>query len=151
MNQLSNQISSRRHFLAQQAAGIGSVALTWLLAREGFAAPSPPPQPPLEKPTYDLLPKRPPAEPKAKAMISIFMQGGPSHLDLFDPKPELFKRDGTDFTGGGIKFDSVDQASSKLMASKWKFSPHGQCGTELSELLPQLGTVADDITLIRSM
>jgi hypothetical protein len=155
MNPTSNQLAARRHFLAQQAAGIGSVALAWLLARDGFAAPpdkvAPPAKPPLEKPVYDLRPKAPPAEPRAKAMISIFMQGGPSHLDLFDPKPELFKRDGTDFTGGGIKFDSVDQASSKLMASKWKFTPRGECGTELSELLPQLGTVADDITLIRSM
>jgi hypothetical protein len=143
--------SSRRHFLAQQAAGIGAVALTWLLARDGFAAPNPPPQPALERPTYDLLPKTPPAPAKAQAMISIFMQGGPSHVDLFDPKPELFKNDGKDYTGGGLKFDSVDQASSKLMASKWKFAPRGECGLELSELLPQLGTVADDITLIRSM
>ncbi|WP_425617702.1 DUF1501 domain-containing protein [Anatilimnocola sp. NA78] len=143
--------SSRRHFVAQQAAGIGSLALAWLLSRDAAAAPAPPAKPALEKPTYDLKPKQPAGEPKARAMISLFMQGGPSHVDMFDPKPELDKRDGTDFTGGGIKFDSVDQASSKLMASKWKFSPQGQCGMELSELLPHLGKVADDITLIRSM
>jgi hypothetical protein len=143
--------STRRHFVAQQAAGIGSLALAWLLARDTAAAPAPPAKPPLERPTYDLKPKPPHAAPKAKAMISLFMQGGPSHLDLFDPKPELFKRDGTDYTGSDIKFDSVEQASSKLMASKWKFAPRGQCGMELSELLPHLGNVADDITLVRSM
>jgi hypothetical protein len=140
--------SSRRHFLAQQSLGIGSVALAWLLARE--RAQAAPEKPPLERPAFDLLPKAPPATPRAQAMISLFMQGGPSHLDLFDPKPELVKHDGQDFKGD-FKFDAVDQASSKLMASKWKFFPRGECGMELSELLPHLGEIADDITLVRSM
>ena len=83
-------------------------------------------------------------------MISMFMQGGPSHLDLFDPKPELAKRHLQDFTGD-IKYDDTAGASTKLFASPWKFRKHGQCGMELSELLPCLGAVADDICLIRSM
>jgi uncharacterized protein (DUF1501 family) len=83
-------------------------------------------------------------------MISMFMQGGPSHHDLFDPKPELQKRHMENFPGE-IKYDNAAEASAKLFASPWKFSKHGQCGMELSELLPHLGGVADDICLIRSM
>lgn len=140
--------SARRHFLAQQAVGAGSLALAWLLQQE--AACAAPAKPTLEKPTFNLLPKAPPQPAKAQAMISIFMQGGPSHHDLFDPKPELFKRAGQTFTGD-IKYDNAAQASSKLFAGPWKFAPRGQCGMELSELLPSLAEVADDITLIRSM
>jgi hypothetical protein len=83
-------------------------------------------------------------------MISMFMQGGPSHIDLFDPKPELTKNDGKNYTGD-IKHDDAAGASMELMGSPWKFHKHGQCGMELSELVPHLGTIADDITLIRSM
>jgi uncharacterized protein (DUF1501 family) len=83
-------------------------------------------------------------------MISMFMQGGPSHHDLFDPKPELQKRHMENFPGE-IKYDNAAEASAKLFASPWKFSKQGQCGMELSELLPHLGGVADDICLIRSM
>ena len=64
-------------------------------------------------------------------MISLFMQGGPSHIDLFDPKPELTKRHLQNFTGD-IKYDNAAEASAKLFASPWKFSQHGQCGMELS-------------------
>jgi hypothetical protein len=128
--------------------GIGSVALAWLLNEEGLLAA--PDQPELEPRRYDLLPKTPPNPPRARAMISMFMQGGPSHLDLFDPKPELQRLDGQKFPGE-VKYDNAAQASSKLMGSPWKFSRHGECGMELSELLPHLGTVVDDITLIRSM
>jgi hypothetical protein len=140
--------SSRRHFLAQQALGMGSLALAWLLQQDRASAA--PLKPLLEKPTYDLLPKRPAQPATATAMISIFMQGGPSHIDLFDPKPELTKRDGEKFAGD-IKYDNAAQASPKLLGSPWKFAPRGECGMELSELLPGLAEVADDITLIRSM
>jgi uncharacterized protein (DUF1501 family) len=80
----------------------------------------------------------------------MFMQGGPSHIDLFDPKPELTRRHLQTFTGD-IQYDNAAEASSKLFASPWKFARHGECGMELSQLVPQLGTVADDICLIRSM
>src|SRR5690606_24580566 len=107
-------------------------------------------QPPLEKPTYDLLPKSPPRPPQAKAMISMFMQGGPSHIDMFDPKPELQRLHMQNFSGD-IKYDNDAESSAKIFACPWKFSPHGECGMELSELVPHLGEIADDITLIRSM
>jgi hypothetical protein len=141
-------IGSRRHFLAANAMGIGSVALAWLLNEEGLLAA--PEKPPLEPETFDLKPKPPHSAPRAKAMISMFMQGGPSHIDLFDPKPALTKLHGEKFPGE-VKYDNAAQASSKCMGSPWKFSKHGECGMELSELLPGLGEVADDITLIRSM
>lgn len=141
-------LHSRRHFLQQQSFGLSGLALAWLLKQDGLHAA--PPKPATEPIVYDLLPKAPSHEPKAKAMISMFMQGGPSHHDLFDPKPELQKRHLESFPGE-IKYDNAAEASSKLFASPWKFSPHGQCGMELSELLPHLGTVADDICLIRSM
>ena len=138
---------SRRHFLATGAMGISSLALAWLLDREARAEPS---KPPLEPPQFDLKPKMPHHPPQARAMVSLFMQGGPSHLDLFDPKPELSRLDGKPFPGN-IKYDNAAQASSKCLGSPWKFSKHGECGMELSELLPHLGSVADDITLVRSM
>ncbi len=139
---------TRRHFLSQQAFGLGGLALAWLLRDETALAV--PPKPALERPTYDLKPRLPAREPQIRAMISMFMQGGPSHIDLFDPKPELTKRHLQTFTGD-IKYDNAAEASAKLFGSPWKFSRHGQCGMELSELLPHLGTVADDICLIRSM
>ncbi|RBP42665.1 uncharacterized protein DUF1501 [Roseimicrobium gellanilyticum] len=137
---------SRRQWLSRTGGGVGSVALAWLLKQEGLLATSER----LEAHHYDLVPKRPVAQPKARAMISMFMQGGPSHIDLFDPKPELDKLDGKNFPGE-VKYDDAAGASREVMASPWKFRKHGQCGMELSELLPHLANVVDDITLIRSM
>src|SRR4051794_20213579 len=80
----------RRHFLTSGSMSLAGLGLAWLLRQEGAMA-ADPAQPPLERVTYDLTPKRPHFEPKARAMISLFMGGGPSHLDLFDPKPMLQK------------------------------------------------------------
>lgn len=146
--------ASRRHFLASQAMGLGGVALACLLKEDGalgnraFAAGE---KPDLERPTFDVLPKPTQHPPQARAMISFLMQGGPSHMDLFEPKPVLDKWDGKKIPGDDIKYDSPAQTDGTLMKSPWKFSKHGQCGMELSELLPHLGNVADDITLVRSM
>jgi uncharacterized protein (DUF1501 family) len=140
--------ATRRHFLASQGVSLGGLALTWLLQQD--AARAAPAKPALEKPVYDLKPRTPPSPPRARAMISLFMQGGPSHLDLFDPKPELTRHDGTNFSGE-IKRDNAGEASAKLFASPWMFRKQGQCGMELSELLPGLGEIADEIALIRSM
>ena len=128
--------------------GIGGLALAWLLREEDAQAA--PKRPELAPRRFDLLPKTPSHPPRAKAMISLWMQGGPSHIDLFDPKPALDKLDGKKFPGE-VKYDNAAQASAKVMASPWKFKPHGECGMELSELLPHLGAIADDICLIRSM
>lgn len=139
---------SRRHFLAQSAMGIGGLALTWLLNEEKLRAA--PGRPELETRHFDLRPKPPHFEPKARAMISLFMQGGPSHLDLFDPKPGMARHDGQPFPGT-IRYDNAAEASARVLHSPWRFRKHGHAGIELSELLPGLGEVADDICLIRSM
>jgi hypothetical protein len=127
--------------------GLGGVALAWLMNRELLAEPA---KPSLEEPIFDLRPKRPHQPPRATAMISLFMQGGPSHIDLCDPKPALEKWDGKEFPGT-IQYDFPDQASRTVLASPWKFARHGQCGMEISELLPHLAGIVDEITLIRSM
>ncbi len=137
---------SRRHFLAQNAMGIGSIALAWMMQQEALAKP----KSVTAKPFNDLKPRTPAFEPKAKAMISLFQHGGPSHMDLTDPKPELTKYSGTDYTGD-IHFSFVNEASKKLLGSPFKFAPRGKCGTELSELLPHTSKVVDDLCVIRSM
>jgi hypothetical protein len=143
-----SQLCSRRHFLHANAFGLSTLALAWLLREDKLLAA--PVKPHGDAPRYDLLPKSPHFQPKAKAMISLFMMGGPSQMDLFDPKPMLAKYDGQKFPGE-IKYDNLAEASAKVLGSPWKFSPHGQCGMELSELIPHLGEIADEITLIRSM
>lgn len=137
---------SRRRFLSSTSLSIGPVALAWLLKKEGLLATSDQ----LAAKHYDLRPKTPPHEPRAKAMISMFMQGGPSHIDICDPKPELTKRDGQAYPGE-IKHDDAAGASMEMMGSPWKFQKRGQCGMEISELMPHLASIVDDITLIRSM
>lgn len=139
---------TRRQLLHQSTFGVGSVALAWLLNQERLLADVT--KPPLEKQHFDLKPKAPHFPPRAKAMISLFMQGGPSHVDLLDPKPALAANEGKSL-GGNFKFDSVNQASTKPLPSPWKFAKHGQSGIEVSELLPNLANVVDDITVIRSM
>ena len=83
-------------------------------------------------------------------MISLFMHGGPSHVDLLDPKPELTKHHGNDYAGD-VVYSFVNRASKKLFGSPWKFAKHGQCGTEVSELLPHTAGIVDDICVVRSM
>ena len=139
---------TRRHFLAETSLGISSVALSWLLQRDTALAK--PAKPDFEPKSFDTTPKAPPQHGQAQAMISLWMQGGPSHHDMFDPKPEMAKYDGQPFPGE-IKYDNAAQASSKVFHSPWKFAPRGECGMELSELLPYLSGIADDICLIRSM
>jgi len=135
---------NRRWFLQQCGVGLGSIALGSLLQQNGYASA------PLDNP---LTPRGPHFTPKAKNVIFLFMAGAPSHLELFDNKPELAKWDGKlppkdllkDYRAAFINPES------KLLGPKFKFSRHGQSGAELSELLPQLATVADDIAIVKSM
>jgi hypothetical protein len=143
-----SHLCSRRHFLHANAFGLGTLALACLLRDDKLLAA--PVKPHGDALRFDLRPKAPHFEPKAKAMISLFMMGGPSQMDLFDPKPMLTKHDGQKFPGE-IKYDNLAEASAKVFGSPWKFDPRGQCGMELSELLPGLSGIADEITLIRSM
>lgn len=139
---------TRRSFLAENAMGIGAVALAWLNSQQSaFAAPVKPPSTPIH---FDLKPKLPHFAPRASAMISLFQHGGPSHVDLFDPKPELTRLSGSDYPDE-VQFSFVNGASKTLLGSPWKFAKQGRCGTEISELLPHLAEIIDDICLIRSM
>ena len=79
--------SARRHFLAQGAMSLAPLAMSWAMQRDGLQAA--PVKPELARQSFDLLPKHPRKTPQATAMISMFMQGGPSQVDLMDPKPEL--------------------------------------------------------------
>lgn len=143
-----NHPLSRRNFLAENAMGVGGVALAWLLQQDRLLAN--PSKLPKDVIHHDLKPKQPHFPAKATAMISLFQHGGPSHVDLMDPKPELTKADGTDYKGD-IHYSFVNRASKKLLGSPWKFQPRGECGTEISELLPHLSEIVDDVCVIRSM
>ncbi len=145
-------ICSRRHLFESSAYGLGAMAATMLLRQDGLLADEPavPPKPDLDPKSFDLTPKEPHFAPKATAMISMFMIGGPSQIDMFDPKPLLTKLDGQDFQGD-IQHDNLAQASRQIMGPQWRFRPRGECGMELSDLIPHMSTIADDMTLIRSM
>lgn len=139
---------SRRRFLARNAMGIGGVALAWMLQQERLLGA--PEKVIGNRTSFDLKPRQPDFPPQAKAMISLFMHGGPSHMDLLDPKPELTKRSGEDYSGE-VTFSFVNRASKKLLGSPWQFKKCGQSGTEVSELLPHFAEIVDDACVIRSM
>ena len=139
---------NRRQFLRHNTMGLGGLSLGWLLNRDKLLAN--PPAVPRGEQSFDLTPKQTHHTPKAKAMISLFMHGGPSHMDLTDPKPELQRCDGMDY-GGSVQYSFANEASRKLFGSPWQFKKHGQCGMDFSELLPNTAKIADDLCLIRSM
>src|SRR5437764_8082882 len=136
---------NRRSFLAQYAGGLGGLAIAHLLATERARAADDKQSP--TRPTGPLDPKPPHHTPRAKAVICLFQHGGPSQVDLFDPKPELTKRHGQPHPGS-LEVHFHTQAG-KLLASPFAFRRCGRSGLELSELLPHTGRVADEITLVR--
>ena len=98
----------------------------------------------------NLRPKESALPAKAKSVILLMQNGGPSQMDLFEPKPALARFDGKSHS---IKVEMFQQGSEKnvLMKSPFRFHPQGRCGMELSEVLPHIGSVADDLCLVRSM
>lgn len=128
------QCSPRRAFLGQTAGGIlGSMAFHWLQA---------------EQP--GRLPQAHHA-PRADRVVVLFQNGGPSQMDLFDPKPELNRLHGQPYPGG-VKVETLSPAGSgNLLGSPFRFQAAGQSGMVLSELIPHIASIADDITLVRSM
>jgi hypothetical protein len=137
---------SRREFLFQAGGGFGSLALSWLLARDGHAAESGP------RPSANpLTAKLPHFEAKAKSVIFMFMVGGPSHVDLFDPKPELQKQHGQPLPKSfGMPVSQFTKGDTPLLASTRRFQKHGESGLDVSDLLPHLATCVDDIAFLRS-
>src|SRR5213595_1132002 len=136
---------TRRWFFQQCGVGLGAIALGQLFQQNGWAA--------TPNGVSPLAPKQPHFKPKATRVIFLFMAGAPSHLELFDHKPELAKWDGklppADLLKGYRA--AFINPNATLLGPKFKFARHGQCGAELSELLPNLATVVDDITIVKSM
>src|SRR6267378_691697 len=136
---------TRRWFFQQCGVGLGAIALGQLFRQNGWAAPSINSNP--------LAPKQPPFAAKAKRVIFLFMAGAPSHLEMFDYKPELAKWNGKPPPAELVKGyrAAFINPSSTLLGPKFKFTKHGQSGAELSELLPHLAEVVDDIAIVKSM
>jgi hypothetical protein len=146
-------VNSRREFLTKSAFGFGGVALTYLLDKEAaFGAVFPNTRTPSSQDT--LVPKPPHFPAKAKSVIFIFMQGGMSHVDTFDPKPELARFDGQplppSFNTGELKLQFISADQAKLMSSRFQFKRRQQSGIEMSELFAELAQHADDVAVIRS-
>lgn len=139
-------VNTRREFLERSALGFGALALADLLPSPAAAGTAR---------GADPLSPRPPALPAtAKSVIFLFMQGGPSQVDTFDPKPELSRLDGkplpSSFLADGLDLQFMKATDGKLMGSPFPFRRHGRSGLEISSLFPQLAERADDLAVIRS-
>src|SRR4051812_43250531 len=132
---------TRRWFLRDCGVGLAGIALNSLLSREGYAG------------LAGIKPQGPHFPPKAKRVIYLFQAGAPSQIELFDPKPELAKRDGQLPPAELLKGyrAAFIKPNSALLGPKYKFAKQGQSGIEMSELLPHMSALADDLCLVRSM
>src|SRR6478735_5456833 len=137
-------LPTRRELLLRGGAGFGALAVNWLLRNDpAFAAPS--------EAAGALAPRRPHFPPTAKNVIFLFMEGGPSHMDLFDPKPLLNKLAGKPLPESfGKVITSMGEAQAPLLACPRKWKQHGQSGLWMSEWLPHTSQHADDLCVIRS-
>jgi hypothetical protein len=146
-------LHSRRNFLTTSASGIGLVALASLLRDDGLLAADSTAASPADL-ANPLSPKAPHFAPKAKACIFIYLEGAPSQIDLFDPKPKLNDLHGQklpESMTNEVRFAFIQKESAVLMGSPRKFAPYGQCGTEFSDMLPHIASCADDIALVRTL
>ena len=141
---------TRREFLWQAGAGFGSVALTSLLSPEGFFERQALAANGMTPYANPLAPKPPHFAPKAKSVIFLFMYGGPSQVDTFDYKPDLFKFDGQTIPVK-TKGRGGEKNEGRVVGPKWKFNQYGQSGQWVSDLFPNLANHVDDIAFIKSM
>ncbi|MFO0928956.1 MAG: DUF1501 domain-containing protein [Gemmataceae bacterium] len=132
----------RRTLLWQSGGGLGGIALAWLLGRDGALAADAPPRADLNGGLHHRA--------KAKRVVQLFMSGAASQCDLFDYKPLLIKKNGEKFDPGG-KVELFQSAPGQVMASPWKWRPHGRCGKYISDLLPHLAGCVDDMAFVHSM
>jgi len=150
-----NLSRTRRHFFRDCGVGVGKIALASLLmeglggrprALAGDAAATPIPSDP-------LAPRAPHFAPRAKRVIFLFMAGAPSQLDLFDHKPDLTRHDGQPIPADVVKDQryAFIRPDASLMSSRYRFARHGESGAELSEMLPHLAGVVDDVAIVKSM
>lgn len=139
---LEAQRRCRRSFFDHIGSGLHGAALTWLLGNDLYAA---------DHPASDPASSHRHHAPKASAVIHLFMNGGPSQMDLFDPKPELDKHHGQEHFGkiaGEVEFP---EAAGALMRSAFKFARHGQSDMWMSDAMPHLATQVDKLAVIQSM
>src|SRR5262245_47836493 len=129
---------SRRDWLARAGCGFGLLALADLLAADS-----------IDRAAHPFALRPPHHTPRAKRVIFLYMPGGPSHVDLFDPKPRLMQDNGKPLPFEKPKLERTKTGN--LLASPWKFKKHGQSGIEVSELLPRVASCIDDLCVIRSM
>ncbi|HTM55425.1 MAG TPA: DUF1501 domain-containing protein, partial [Pirellulales bacterium] len=140
---------TRREFIWEAGGGFVGTALTWMLAQDGFLSKAAA----AELASTSLsTPKPAHFAPKAKNCIFLFMYGGPSHMDLFDPKPELTKRDGQPMPNleKDPRFDAGRTSGKPLLGSLWPFAKHGQSGIEVSSLFPKVAEHVDEMAIVRS-
>ena len=134
---------SRRRMLQRSACGFGSLALAGMCQQQSLGRDAIP---------HDLKPRQPMFPARAKRVIFIFMQGGPSHIDTFDYKPELTRKDGQDIDFTGVRFGTFGTRSKrKLLKPLWNFKQYGECGQYVSELFPHMAQHVDKMCMIHSM
>src|SRR5262249_25761556 len=142
----ADRLPTRRGFFGRAAGGICGAALTWLLEQDLYGG-----RRSDDRPRNDLAPRKPHFAGKAKAVIHLFMNGGPSQMDLFDPKPALARLHGKrHFEKIAGEVENVKDAGA-LMRSPFKFARHGRSGAWVSDALPHLARRVDELALIRSM
>jgi hypothetical protein len=142
---------TRRGLFQQMAGGICGAALAHLLSQDTLRGSRLLAAEVSAGPPVDLKPRKPHFEPRAKSVIHLFMNGGPSQMDLFDPKPVLERRHGQTYFEKIAGEVENPQSAGALMRSPFRFAQHGQCGMWVSDALPHLARQVDDIALVRSM
>jgi hypothetical protein len=132
---MNSPLLTRRQLLQLSGLGFGSLVLSYLTQADE---------------ARDLRPRPPHRAPRARAVILMMQNGGPSQMDLFDPKPELTRRSGQ-VHGNSVETFQRGSEANRLLGSPFRFHHRGRCGMEMSEALPHLGAIADDLCLVRSM
>src|SRR5438045_4875262 len=137
------QVSTRREFFTRAGSGLAGIALAKMLSEDRGIAASLPPDP--------LAPKKPHHEPKAKSVIWLFMEGGPSHVDLFDPKPKLTELSGQPMPASfGKPITAMGTSNNTLLGTKRTFKQYGQSGAWVSDWYPNIAQHVDEMSIIRS-
>jgi Protein of unknown function (DUF1501) len=135
---------TRRQFFGRSALGLAPLALAWLMDEAEAGG---------QRNAGPFAQRPPHFAPRAKHVIFLYMIGGPSQLDLFEPKPALIERDGQPIPESflkGIKFAQIQEKQPRLFGSPWKFAKHGQSGADVSELLPHTATVVDRLSIVKT-
>jgi hypothetical protein len=146
--------NTRRDFFARTSDGLLGAALTHLMCGDFFGGTSAiaKDRASIPQPPYTLKPKQPQRTAKATSVIQLFMNGGPSQMDLFDPKPELDRLNGSPFPGNIEEIGNSNPADIGVcMGSQYKFGQHGESGMFMADILPHTAKMADEIGLINSM